>query len=236
MEFSTWLASDEKKRPPPPPPPPPARPRPSPTPGREQANDGKPRQHPPEPRPAERSQQLSDNAKLKMRAYRNLRYHSDRQSHYERLTRLTNFILVLLGSGSFALAFVENPRWAAVGAAAVTFVASAQLVFDFSRRAKEEDVLKLECAKLVADAEDPHVDVSTIEAAMASLYGRELETYHAVNAMAYNATPACIWSPSRHSLGCEAMAKVAKKLVGVYARRFPGCAGGEVQERDGSKA
>lgn len=146
--------------------------------------------------PATGQEQLSESTKLKMRAYRNLRYHSDRQSYYERLTRRTNFVLVLLGSASFAAVFASQPMWTALGAALVTIVASAQLVFDFSRRAKDEDVLKLECARILSESEDPAADIPKIEAAMASLYGRELETYHAVNALAYNATQLAFGRPA----------------------------------------
>ena len=126
----------------------------------------------------------------------NLRYHEDRQCHYERLQRWANFASVALGSAGLASLLAGSSRWTGGAALATTLVGAAQLVFDFSTHARLEADLKKESAKLLSAVDRNDFDPRAAEADLSTMYGTELETYHAVNALAYNAAQLAFGRPT----------------------------------------
>ena len=98
---------------------------------------------------------------------RSIRYHSRRQGFFEGVNRWTNFLLLLLGSGTVALAIRNHPSWILGLGLAVTFVSSLKLVFAFAFKANQHaqfvrDFTRLE-KRLCADASEETVNAVTQE-------------------------------------------------------------------------
>lgn len=144
---------------------------------------------------ATQGQEVSPIQALAMRAYRNARYHEDRQAWYDALSKWSNFLTILFGSGAFAAAIGSSEFWAAVGGAMTAIIGAAQLVFDFGVKARMHGELRRGFALIAAEAAEPHADVAKLNVAMVRLYADEPDTYHAVNALAYNAAQKAFGRP-----------------------------------------
>ena len=92
---------------------------------------------------------------------RSIRYHSRRQAFYETVDRGTNFALLLLGSGTFALATEGRQAWILAIGFGVTSISSLKLVYAFGTKAAKhaqfvKDFTQLE-KRLCADNSDKTV-------------------------------------------------------------------------------
>lgn len=164
---------------------------------------------------AAEGQKISSAQALAMRAYRNARYHEDRQAWYDALSKWSNFLTILFGSGAFAAAIGSSGGWAAVGGAATAIIGAAQLVFDFGVKARMHGELRRGFALIAAEAAEPNAEASKLNVAMVRLYADEPETYHAVNALAYNAAQKAFGRPD------STLIKVSRKAARLrHWRRF----------------
>ena len=68
---------------------------------------------------------------------RSIRYHSRRQAFFEGVNRWTNFLLLLFGSGTVALAVQDRPSWILGLGLGVALVSSLKLVFAFAVKATQ---------------------------------------------------------------------------------------------------
>ena len=98
---------------------------------------------------------------------RSIRYHSRRQAFFEGVNRWTNFLLLLLGSGTVALAVRDRPSWILGLGLGVALVSSLKLVFAFAVKATQHaqfvrDFTLLE-KRLRADASEETVKAVTQE-------------------------------------------------------------------------
>ena len=66
---------------------------------------------------------------------RSIRYHSKRQAFYERLDRLSDFTLLLLGSGTVVLVLQEYPGMAVAAGFCVAFISSLRHVYSYGAKA-----------------------------------------------------------------------------------------------------
>lgn len=123
---------------------------------------------------------------LKLRAFRNARYHEDREGFYSALGRWTNFIGIILGSAAFAGGAAQLPVLAMIGGSLAAIISASRLVFDFSGKAKSHLDLRKQFLDILAAAQMKGVNVEQLEESMIKLYKNESEVYNAVNALAYN--------------------------------------------------
>jgi len=136
---------------------------------------------------AAQRQAMTPELALEMRLLRNLRYHEDRQGHFDAWNRRVNFAVLALGSAAAATALSTHPHLAVYGGAFAAAAGAAQLVFDFGGKARTHLELRRSFARLYAKSVRAGADVQALHAEMTSLYADEPELFHAVNAMAYNA-------------------------------------------------
>lgn len=66
---------------------------------------------------------------------RSIRYHSKRQAFYEWLDRLSDFTLLLLGSGTVVLVLQEFPKLAVAAGFCVAFISSMRHVYSYGAKA-----------------------------------------------------------------------------------------------------
>ncbi len=132
-------------------------------------------------------QTMTPELALEMRLLRNLRYHEDRQGHFDAWNRWINFAVLALGSTAAATALSTHPHVAVYGGALAAAAGAAQLVFDFGGKARTHLELRRSFARLYAKSVQAGADVEALHAEMTGLYADEPELFHAVNAMAYNA-------------------------------------------------
>ena len=66
---------------------------------------------------------------------RSIRYHSKRQAFYERADRLSDFLLLLLGSGTVVLALQEYPRLTVAAGFCVAFISGLRHVYSYGIKA-----------------------------------------------------------------------------------------------------
>ena len=66
---------------------------------------------------------------------RSIRYHSKRQAFYERVDRLSDFALLLLGSGTVVLVLQEREEWATAAGFWVVVFSGLRLVYSYGVKA-----------------------------------------------------------------------------------------------------
>lgn len=137
--------------------------------------------------PSTSGQAMTPDLAVAMRAYRNARYHEDREGFFNALNRWSNFVGILLGTAAFAGGAAFVPALAMVGGALAAMVSAGRLVFDFSGKARVHGDLRKSFLELLAEAQRPAADSRELERRMVELYRSEPEVFNAVNAMAYNA-------------------------------------------------
>ena len=98
---------------------------------------------------------------------RSIRYHSRRQAFYESVDQLTNFALLLLGSGAVALAFEGRQAWILAVGFGVSVISGLKLAYTFGSKAGRhaqfvKDFTRLE-KQLHADASEETVAAVTQE-------------------------------------------------------------------------
>jgi hypothetical protein len=130
-------------------------------------------------------------ADIRFDCLRNAIYHSSRRAFFDFLNRCLSFVVV--ASGAAAVADFST----GVGLAPKTFAfiaamsGLAQLVFDFSGRARTHEFLQrrfYELAAEISDAKNPNEEkLASWRAVLNRLYAEEPPPMRAVDAMAYNA-------------------------------------------------
>lgn len=129
---------------------------------------------------------------LRFNALRNALYHTARRRFLERLGRLFNFIVILLGAAAVGdfVSFLSIPHPQQAIGLVVAFVGALQLVFDFGRQARDHQVLQRDYYTLLADMD--RVTVPTDEK-LAEWRGKltvinadEPPVLRAIDAKAYN--------------------------------------------------
>ncbi len=130
---------------------------------------------------------LTPQLELRIEAYRNVRYHEDRQGFFEAAARWTNFFIVVAGSGAAATSLADHPHVAAGAAALSAVIGAVQLVFDLAGKARTHLELRKAFVRILAEASAPDADPAALEVAMIRLYADEPEVFYAVSALAYNA-------------------------------------------------
>ena len=98
---------------------------------------------------------------------RSIRYHSKRQAFYERLDRLSDFALLLLGSGTVVLVLQAYPKLAVAAGFCVAFISGLRHVYSYGLKAGlharfVRDFTQLE-KRLCSDDSDETVDAVTQE-------------------------------------------------------------------------
>lgn len=133
---------------------------------------------------------MSNVENLRFNVLRNALYHTGRRRAAERWNRFFNFLVILLGAAAMSdvmRRFGIDLVW--IGAA-VSFVAAAQLVFDFGRQARDHQALQRDYYNLLAEIEeclDPNpAQCASWAAKMTRIAGDEPPVLRAVDAKAYN--------------------------------------------------
>lgn len=133
-----------------------------------------------------------DRATLELNVLRNALYHQGRRRRLERLTRWSNFFIILLGASAMGdvTRFAGYEGWApAIGAATVA-IGAFQLVFDFGGRARDHQVLQRDYYNLFAEIdampEASAEDIARFLSAMTRIAAGEPPSLRALDAKAYN--------------------------------------------------
>jgi hypothetical protein len=124
-------------------------------------------------------------------ALRNALYHTQRRSFFDTLNRLINFLVVLVGASvaaKLASLLKFDSIWLELG---VIFLATSQLVFDFSRRGMEHEFLQRRYYELLSEMDaDPEVNSESAKrkwsAKLVTIAADEPLTMRALDAVAYN--------------------------------------------------
>ena len=127
---------------------------------------------------------------IRFNALRNALYHTARRRHFERLGRWLNLAIILLGVAAIAdpLKLIGvSAAWIGV---AVALVGALQLVFDFSRQARDHQALQRDYYRLLAEIEativpDPS-ELSRWRGEMIRITADEPPVLRAIDAKAYN--------------------------------------------------
>ncbi|MBX3543754.1 hypothetical protein [Chelatococcus sp.] len=143
-------------------------------------------EEPSRPAPANGPSPLTERQKLAMRATRNARYHEDREGHFDRLNRLSNFLVLALGSSSVVAGLSAMPWLATMSGGLTATLGAAQLVFDFSGQASLHRDLRKGFLSVCTRSRDEAQPIASLNAEMEGLYCNEPPTFHAVNIMAWN--------------------------------------------------
>ena len=126
---------------------------------------------------------------VKFDALRNAIYHTARREFFDRVNKLMNFFVIVLGAAIIGkvghgygltedgLAFV------------VTIVATIQLVWDLSARARDHQFLQRRFYEVLSDIEKKGAAAlpADFDAVLLSLYGEEGPQMRALDAIAFNA-------------------------------------------------
>lgn len=119
---------------------------------------------------------------------KSIRYHQRRRAHYDRIHRFLMFLIIVSGSVSFAsvTAPIVSPAWFAAIAAVV---AASDLVWNFSHRARDHEMLVRDFTELAVALNEAEVTQAAIAACVRRRMGieaREPPTFWAVEADCYN--------------------------------------------------
>ncbi|WP_045319830.1 hypothetical protein [Limimaricola cinnabarinus] len=127
-------------------------------------------------------------AKVDLQRFELLRsalYHEDREDWYGRISRVTTFIVLLLGSGAVAAFGASYEIVGQLAGLAIATLSGASLVWDMSGRMQTHAVLKRRFFWLMADLERGRaLEEVTAEATM--IYADEPPAMCAVNSVAHN--------------------------------------------------
>jgi hypothetical protein len=124
----------------------------------------------------------------KFDALRNAIYHVSRRNYFDQLNRALNFLVVILGASvAGKMANVVHAPESALEFG-VLLVATAQLTFDFSYRARTHEILQKDYYKMLAEIElDPAPDQKRFDAKLFTIAADEPMPMRALDALAYNA-------------------------------------------------
>lgn len=156
-----------------------------------------------------------------MRAYRNARYHEDREGFFNALNRWSNFVGILLGTAAFAGGAALVPALAMAGGALAAIVSAGRLVFDFSGKARIHGDLRKSFLALLAEAQRSEADTRDLERRMVELYRSEPEVFNAVNAMAYNAAQIAFERPRSTLIAVRPMRAWLRHVFRYEPSDFP---------------
>ncbi|WP_428700177.1 hypothetical protein [Stappia sp.] len=99
-----------------------------------------------------------DRDNIRFNVLRNALYHTARRMHFERLNRMFNFAVVILGAGAMGDVFARigvDLIW--IGAA-IAAIGALQLVLDFGRMARDHQQLQRDYYHLLAEIESAASD------------------------------------------------------------------------------
>jgi hypothetical protein len=122
-------------------------------------------------------------------ALRNSIYHTARKEFYDRLNRILNFLVIILGAGvagkAFHLFHIDE-LWLEMG---VLVCASLQLTFDFGYKARTHELLQRKYGETLAEIEldTAGEDVAKWNAKLQTIASDEPMPMRALDALAYNA-------------------------------------------------
>ncbi|WP_146010351.1 hypothetical protein [Acidimangrovimonas sediminis] len=131
-----------------------------------------------------------DRENVRFNALRNALYHTARRRALERMNRVFNLAVILLGAaaiGDVLARFGIAQSW--IGAA-VALIGALQLVFDFGRQARDHQTLQRDYYSLLADIEAvPSAndeDCATWQSRLVRIAAEEPPMLRALDAKAYN--------------------------------------------------
>jgi hypothetical protein len=136
---------------------------------------------------------------LKFEIEKSLRYHQRRRSFYETSHRFISLGVILTGSAAFGKVLGE-PEWFGLAAAVL---GALELVFGFSQRAKDHQLLHRRFTDLAADllklGEPTAQAVAALEARRLDIEADEPPVYWALEADCYNEVTIA-WGRESHGL------------------------------------
>lgn len=133
-----------------------------------------------------------DRARLQLNVMRNALYHAGQRRRYERYTRWSNFLVIILGASAMAdlSRFVEIPGGVILPGLLTTVLGALQLVFDFGGRARDHQVLQRDYYMLYAEIDQvispTDEQIAVFASAMSRIAASEPPTMRALDARAYN--------------------------------------------------
>lgn len=131
-----------------------------------------------------------DRLNIRFNALRNALYHTARRRSLERLNRLFNFLVVILGTAAVADALQISGIPPYLIGMAVAVVGALQLVFDFGRQARDHQQLQRDYYSLLAEIEaKPQAtdeECANWQSKLIRITADEPPVLRAIDAKAYN--------------------------------------------------
>lgn len=124
--------------------------------------------------------------RLRFDLLRSALYHDASCILWQRIHRLLQFAMVLLGSSAIAAFGAANPIVGQVAGVLVATIGAAQLVWDFGGRGRDHQDLRRRFYALLAEAEAPEVDVTGLRGRMTAIYADEPPISNRRNRRAHN--------------------------------------------------
>lgn len=137
---------------------------------------------------------MTDEDRFRFECLRNMRYHEDRERHFERLHRGVMFVSALAGTATVGGALAAWPIFAALAGVVVSVLTTFDLVWGLDIEARRHSILKMRTCEALADLDDGGT-LAKLRAALMRSYADEPPTMHAVNALAFNAAVSAMGRP-----------------------------------------
>lgn len=166
---------------------------------------------------------LDDRDRCEIGLLRNVYYHEERAAFFARINRAIDFFILVSGLATVATLSNLLPGWLQIDgriiAAAVSIVGALQLVFRFNNSEQIHTYLRKRFLELHADLADG--DEVIIARRSRTLYPEEPPTYHAVDAIAYNAAMRAFHRPEPELLAVRWWHKLLRNFVRFSPNSFP---------------
>lgn len=143
---------------------------------------------------------------LRFSALRNALYHTFRRDYLDRVGRISNFTIIVLGttSASQVLGVHEVSNAAVYLGVATAIVGALQLVYDFAGRARTHEILQRRYYNILSDIEmlslPDEMDMKKIDSEMIKTSGEEPPMLRALDAISYNAAADALEYPHDQKL------------------------------------
>lgn len=170
--------------------------------------------------PAEEAEPLTDVQRCEISLLRNIYYHEDRAAHFARINRGMDLLILVAGLATVVALSDLLPGWLQVDgrwiAAAVSVAGAVNLVFRLGSLEHLHAYLRRRFLEIHADLQGG-ADLKSVAQKMRALYPEEPPTYHAVDAIAFNAAMRALRRPEKHLLDVSGLARVLRHC----SRRSP---------------
>lgn len=158
-------------------------------------------------------------------ALRNAQYHAARRRFLDAVSKLFNFVIILAGTGTAAQLSEGRPDVSIFLGGAIAGLGAAQLVFDFTGRARAHEILQRRYFSLLADIEETLDPDEQQCARWKSEFSRaaadEPPVLRALDAISDNQATAALLGASKPRLKVTFWQSITRQIFAHNAGTFP---------------